>query len=113
MVLRRGRAFIRAVVRRPEYVADLVCRDQTIERNAVVSLCEAGGVTRAAERRLIGDAGSLPVHIAAGEQMREPGGGKRRGSMSQSPQLSEQRTGIGSRGQAGRGYAREIDRFDL
>src|SRR4029453_10902092 len=113
LVLRRGRALLRAIVRSAEHMADLVRGYQTIERGVVVSHGETGTKTRAAERQRIGDACGVAIQLAAGEKMREAGVDKRRALLSQPPQLSEQRARIRGRGQVGREFTAEIHRYDL
>ena len=66
LTLRRGRTFLRAVVRSAEHMADLVRGDERIQRGAVVSHGDAGGKTLAAEPQRISDARGVAVQLAAG-----------------------------------------------
>src|SRR6187399_716960 len=110
---RRGGTLPRAIVRGAEHMPDLVRDDERIQRGAAVSHGETGGITLAAERRVIADACGVAVELATGDQMREAGGGKRRSPSSQLSQLIDQRARIGGRGQLRARFTADIHRYDL
>ena len=75
---------------RAEVVANLVGRDQRIDRGARADLCETRAVAAAADAARISDADGVVVEIPAGEQMRQPACLQYRRAIAQPTQLVDE-----------------------